>query len=112
MKSPDQLLRDKARHIQQAPDAHVWMRIENKLLKEDHRKRMRSQWVTRWISGIAAVFIFVAVFIQWNDILPSPAQTSEGTIASWEELEIVNDDFYNVQRVHNIHLAYARIGGN
>ena len=103
-------LREEANGYRVEPSGKAWERVEQKLdnnLVKTQRKKDAMKRRMLSVMGVSLILICTYLIIHESR---KPTFVDMGQIASWEDLKVQDDDFYNLQNVRLLDTAYRLTG--
>jgi len=92
------------------PPLRAWDKVVDKMDTAMIEKRLKRKKILSYFIN-AAVFILLigsCIFIYQESSVNHKMKM--GNIAAWEELDITNDNFYDVKKVRKLTTAYSQAG--
>lgn len=110
MKEIDEILKTASEENIPILPAHLWSRVENKLISEKHNKKIRLYRLMAIASSIIALVAIISLMcidsFSWN---PKVMAYSGDANLHLEDLHVETDVFYNVENVHLLCSNYGII---
>jgi len=101
-------LRTDASSAQVQPPKSAWNKLEAKLDHKAFQARAKKKRFINLLMSFAAVglLLFISIYV-YQEANKGP-ELAKGHIASWEELDLKSDQFFNVTKVQGLTAAYGK----
>ncbi len=91
------------------PSQRIWDNVSRRLDNDNSdlsiNKRRLYKWLNLAAACVAILAVSTVVYVESNKSTEQP----KGHIAGWEELQLNIDSFYDTQKLHGLHEAYAAL---
>ena len=103
-------IREEANGYRVEPSGKAWERVEQKLDYSLIQTQRKKDLIKRRMLSVMALSLIVACTYLIIHESRKPTFVDMGQIASWEDLKVQDDDFYNLQNVRLLETAYRSTG--
>ena len=91
------------------PSQRIWDNVSRRLDNDNNDLAIKKRRLYKWLNLAAACAVILVVstlvYVESNKSTEQP----KGHIAGWEELQLNSGAFYDTQKLHGLHEAYAAL---